>query len=433
MNVAIYGDTLEAYVAALSLSLLGNSVTLYKNAYPLNKNEQSFVFNEPMLKSRLDSALEKGFLSTEENNQFEPSDIHWCFFKNETQEPLISFISKLMQYDSSLHLILSTTLGVGSHSNLSNYYQDQIEAGKLKIATIPSFIRAGRAFDDFEQPELLLVGTEDSQLISRISELLAPIIEQAAKVMFVSGTEAELIKTSICGILATRLSLINELALLAEDLGIDINTVLEGIAADSRVGESYLEPGCGFGGLTLPQEVNNLLEQFSKTSSGSAMLKAAVETNNAQKEILFRKFWTHNKSDIVGLEVAVWGASFRPNSSSIDNSPIHELVEALSAQGCKIRIYDPAALTALANKYSGRDDLSLYDNMYEAIQDADALFIVTAWSEFINPDFYCLKKKMRRPVIYDGRNIYDPGELKEIGFEYYGVGRGQSYNQKREQ
>ena len=313
-------------------------------------------------------------------------------------------------------------MGVGTYKYIYRKFTEQYEG--FRLATIPPFIREGRAIKDFESPELLLIGTDSTTLISKISSILSSIIENASKVMFVSGTEAEFIRTSICSVLATRLSLINEISELAEDLDIDINIVIDGMGADSRVGNEYLQPGCGFGGVTLSQEVNNLLEVLSNSSSGSAMLKAVVETNQNQKEVLFRKFWQYNNSDILGLKVAIWGASFKPNSSSTVNSPIHDLIDVLTAQGCEVAVYDPAAKESLLANCGCLDGVVICDSKTDAVRDADALFIVTAWEEFFSPDFIELKKLMKRNVIFDGRNIYEPGEVEAFGFDYFAVGRG---------
>lgn len=425
MKVSIYGNTLEAHTAAISLSLHGNEVTHFYKSFNPDINENQFISNEPRLKSKLDKASSGGDLLVTEASRFQQSDIHWVFYKDKDPNALHSFIDGLIKSNDVTPLVLSTTLGIGTFNSISKRFESQIIEGKLKIATLPPFIREGNAFSDFEKPELLLIGTDDSYLISTLSNLLSPIIDNASKVMFVSGTEAEFIKTSICSILATRLSLINELASLAEEFHIDINTVIEGVGADSRVGSAYLQPGCGFGGLTLPQEVENLLHQFSKASSASAMLQAVSETNQNQKELLFRKFWSYHKANISNLKVAIWGASFKPNSSSIVNSPIHELVEALIAQGCDINIYDPASIASLSSQYSGYANVELYDDKYHAAKGSDALFIVTGWEEFMDPDFILLKQQMNKALIFDGRNIYDPGELEEFGFEYFAVGRGQ--------
>lgn len=428
MKVSIYGNTLEAYIAAISLSLYGNSVIQHTKSFHSEIDEQPFLKNEPGLKSKLERTAISNNLELSDTSKFSSADIHWIFYKDKKSGELFKLVSNLLSSGETISLVISTTLGIGTFNSISNQFKSYIQEGQLRLGTLPPFIREGNAFSDFESPELLLIGTDDNYLISMLSTLLSQVIENATKVMFVSGSEAELIKTSICTMLATRLSLINELASLAEEFNIDINTVIEGIGADSRVGNSYLQPGCGFGGLTLPQEVDNLLLQFSRTSSGSEMLKAVSETNRNQKEVLFRKFWSYNKANISKLRVTIWGASFKPNSSSIDNSPIHELIEALTAQGCEINIYDPASTTALSIQYSEYLNIQLFDNKYEAAEDSDALFIVTDWKEFFEPDFILLKQRMNKPIIFDGRNIYDPGELIEFGFQYFAVGRGQKIN-----
>ncbi|WP_251360129.1 nucleotide sugar dehydrogenase [Kangiella sp. TOML190] len=428
MRISIYGSTLEAYVTAVCLALTENSVTLFSNSFPAEDDELPFIKSEPSLTNKLSEAIKENTLKVRETSAFINANIHWLFYKGKNFDELLYVIKELLSDQEAVSVVISTTLGVGTYNRLYNHFENEVKNGFLKLATLPSFIREGRALDDFANPELLLIGTEDNQLISTLSYLLSPVIQKAQKVMFISGAEAELIKTSICSMLATRLSLINELALLSEELHIDMDKVIEGVSSDSRIGKSYLDLGCGFGGLTLPQEVNNLLEQFSNKSTASIMLKAVVEANQTQKELLFRKLWHYYQGNLSALKVAIWGASFKPNSSSIANSPIHELVEALTAQDCNISIYDPAAMPALEFKYTSYANVQLCDDKYAAVQESDALFIVTAWDEFLAPDFNQLKTLMKIPVIFDGRNIYEPREMETLGFEYFAVGRGKTIN-----
>lgn len=422
MNIALYGSTLESYVAATSLCSMGHAVKLFTVDSDLTADDYQLIENEPELKKLVDKNTEGKMLTV--GNGVSPIDaeLHWVFFKGDSLLKLENLLFKICENNNGVNLVLSSSLGIGSYHSilqkLSSKYDD------FNLATIPPFIREGSAIKDFESPELLLIGTEDNQLISKISTALSSVIESASKVMFVSGTEAEFIKTSICSVLATRISLINEISGLAEDLEIDINTVIDGMGADSRIGAEYLQPGCGFGGVTLSQEVHNLLDVLSYSSSGSAMLQAVVETNQKQKEVLFRKFWQYNKANISGLRVAIWGGSFKPNSSSTINSPIHELIDVLTAQSCEISIYDPAALDSLSNDYGGFDNISLCGSKIEAVRNSDALFIITAWKEFLEPNFLELKRLMKSPVIFDGRNIYEPGEVEAFGFEYFAIGRG---------
>lgn len=422
MNIALYGNTLESYVAATSLCSFGHTIKLFTADSNLTADDSRFIESEPGLRKLIEKNKERGVLIIKGEISPIDAELHWVFFKGDSFQKLESLLFGICENNSSVNLILSTSLGIGSYKVIKQKFSDGFD--NFNLATIPPFIREGRATKDFESPELLLIGAESTQLISKISTALSTIIEAANKVMFVSGTEAEFIKTSICTFLATRLSLINEISGLAEDLEIDINTVIDGVGADSRIGYEYLQPGCGFGGVTLSQEVHNLLDVLSNSSTGSAMLKAVFETNVKQKEALFRKFWQYNNANISGLKVAIWGASFKPNSSSIINSPIHELIDVLTAQGCEIYIYDPAALDSLLKDYGELENVHFYDTKMEAARSSDALFIITAWKEFFEPDFFKLKQLMRCPVIFDGRNIYEPGEVEAFGFEYFGIGRG---------
>lgn len=422
MKIALYGNTLDSYVVATSLCLRGNEVKLFISDDKSVEDDTLFLENEPGLSNLINASQSNGSLSVERGAFCNEAEIHWVCFKGNSKAELEKLVLEICENNETVNLVLSCSLGVGTYKAIYNKFSNEF-AG-FNLATIPPFIREGRAIKDFESPELLLIGADDTKLISKISSVLSSIIKNASKVMFVSGTEAEFIRTSICSVLATRISLINEISGLAEDLELDINTIIDGVGADSRVGYHYLQPGCGFGGVTLPQEVQNLLGILSDSSSGSAMLKAVVETNANQKELLFRKFWQYNSADIAGLKVAIWGASFKANSSSIINSPIHPLIDILTAHGCEVCIYDPAAIDSLMNMYDGLDNVHCFNSRFEAVKGADALFIITAWEEFSEPDFLQLKQLMGRPVIFDGRNMYEPGEVEALGVEYFAVGRG---------
>ncbi len=423
MNVAIIGNTLDAYVAAVSLASVGNRVVLSSGFNNTDLIESSYLHNEPELTQMLDMAEKSSNLTVVNDQQFDSKnfDCFWLFYKGSSQDQIEEQIEKLSSENPNSKFLLTTTLGVGTYEQLESKYIDM----DLEIAVIPSFVREGYAISDFKKPDLLLIGTKSSKFIALISKLLSEIIERSRKVMFVSAAEAEFIKTSICSVLASRLSLINELSGLAEGLNIDINTVVEGMASDARVGKYYLQPGCGFGGVTLSREVNNLLKLLSETSSsGSSMLSAVVETNNSQKELLFRKFWQYRKGKVSGAKISIWGASFKPNTSSIKNSPIHEMIEAFSSQNCIVSVYDPAASEGLTSAYSNLEQVKIAVCKEDAAKDADALFILTDWDEFLRADYFQISKLMARPVIFDGRNMLDYSEMQELGFEYFGVGRG---------
>jgi UDPglucose 6-dehydrogenase len=235
--------------------------------------------------------------------------------------------------------------------------------------------------------------------------------------------DAEFTKLSISGMLATRISYINDLAVVAEKLGIDIEHVRQGMGTDSRIGLSYLSPGAGFGGENFSHDIMTLANTVSGTGVKSQLLAQVWEINEQQKELLFRKLWNYFNGDLKGKTVAIWGASFKENTSRIQQSPIHVMLNALWAQGVKVQLHDPQALAEIEKIYGHRKDLIYCTDQYEAVKDSHALCLLTAWKQYWSPDYKKLLQTMQHPLILDGRNIFDPDYVKAQGFAYMGVGR----------
>jgi UDPglucose 6-dehydrogenase len=226
--------------------------------------------------------------------------------------------------------------------------------------------------------------------------------------------------------LATKISFMNELANLAEHVGADIEKVRRGIGSDPRIGYQFIYPGCGYGGSCFPKDVQALARSASDQNFDAQILKAVEAVNNRQKEVLFQKIDRHFKGDLKGKTFALWGLSFKPNTDDMRAAPSRNLMEALWRAGAKVRAYDPVAMPEAARLYPGRADFELCNSAEETLSGADALAIVTEWQEFRSPDFDTLRARLTHPLIFDGRNLYDPGFVKQFGFTYYGIGRGAS-------
>ncbi|HBM1246939.1 TPA: UDP-glucose/GDP-mannose dehydrogenase family protein, partial [Acinetobacter baumannii] len=287
----------------------------------------------------------------------------------------------------------------------------------------PDVIQEGNAINSVLNVKHVIVGVESNHARDTMQELLRPFFRFSYQYLFMPILDAEFTKLSISGMLATRISYMNDLAMVAEKLGIDIANVKHGIAADTRIGAAYLSPGVGFGGENFSHDILTLSSTVSETGTKSRLLEQVWAINEQQKEILFRKLWNYYHCSLNGKTVAIWGASFKENTSNIHNSPIHILLAALWAQGVIVRLHDPQALDEIAATYGPREDLILCSDQYEAVQDAHALCLVTAWKQYWSPDFKQLQQLMKHPLILDGRNIYDPAYVKAKGFAYEGVGR----------
>jgi UDPglucose 6-dehydrogenase len=290
-------------------------------------------------------------------------------------------------------------------------------------AYLPDTIQEGNAIQSFMDLKQIIVGTEQEETQQYIKELLRPFFQLKQQFLFMPFLDAEFTKLSISGMLATRISYMNDMAQVAEKLNIDIQNVKQGLAADSRIGATYLSPGVGFGGENFSHDILTLTGTVAGSGIKSQLLDQVWNINEQQKEILFRKFWNYYQGQLTGKVVAIWGASFKENTSSIDNSPIHIMLAALWAQGVTVQLHDPQALERIFELYGERSDLILSDNQYQATEHAHALCILTAWKQYWSPDYAQLLQKMAHPLILDGRNILDSDFVKAQGFAYQGVGR----------
>lgn len=315
-------------------------------------------------------------------------------------------------------------LEIGSTDRLQ---QDLLERGYdfIRVVFWPSFIQSGRAIDSFSYPDRVLLGSNDHQATEMIRQIMAPYNRRRDNFMLMAPKEAELTKVAINGMLATRISFMNELAEYASLQDIDIEPVRQGIGSDSRIGFQYLYPGCGFGGQAFLDTLQQLTQEL-ETQHQSSLMHSVWQRNEQQKDLLFQKFWRYFQADIQGRTVAIWGGAFKPNTASIAGSPAIDLIETLLAHNVQVRLYDPVANPALIEFFSGNEGIIDCSSAYQAVEGSDALMLVTEWKEFWNLDLLQVAAKMSTALLLDGRNIYDPEFASKAGFIYSGIGRGQS-------
>lgn len=296
---------------------------------------------------------------------------------------------------------------------------------EFDVVSNPEFLKEGAAIDDFMRPDRIIVGTDNPRTTELLRALYAPFNRSHERVIAMDIRSAELTKYAANAMLATKISFMNELANLAERLGADIEEVRIGIGADPRIGYHFIYPGCGYGGSCFPKDVK-ALERTARDVSYSAQLLQAVEAvNERQKHLLFDKINRHFGGKLQGRTFALWGLAFKPNTDDMREAPSRVLMEALWAAGAHVRAHDPAAMEETSRLYGDRKDLVLCKTPAEALHGADALAICTEWNLFRSPDFNTLKTTLKQPVIFDGRNLYDPALLAREGFSYYAIGRGQ--------
>lgn len=295
---------------------------------------------------------------------------------------------------------------------------------EFSVVSNPEFLKEGSAVADCMKPDRIIVGTDSKDAEETMRELYAPFSRNHEKVIVMDVRSAELTKYAANCMLATKISFMNEMANLAELFGADIEKVRQGIGSDPRIGYQFIYPGVGYGGSCFPKDVQALIRAADEIEFDATILKSVEHRNAQQKRTLFQKVQKHFKNELTGKTFALWGLSFKPNTDDMREAPSRVLMEALWESGAKVKAYDPEAMQECQRIYSTRDDLNLVGTKESALKGADALIIVTEWQEFRAPDFDLISEQLTNPLIFDGRNLYEPSRMKRKGFTYYSVGRG---------
>ncbi len=297
---------------------------------------------------------------------------------------------------------------------------------EFDVVSNPEFLKEGAAVADFMKPDRIIIGTDSTRAVDLLRQLYEPFSRSYDKLIVMDMRSAELTKYAANVMLATRISLMNELANIAERYGADIEQVRIGIGSDPRIGYSFIYPGCGYGGSCFPKDVHALIRSGEEIGYEAELVRAVNNVNDRQKEVLFRKISSHFGGQLKGKTIALWGLAFKPNTDDMREAASLVLMQALWAAGAKVRAYDPQAMAETRRLCGERADLTLCSSADEALTGADALAVVTEWQEFRSPDFDRIRAALSGPVIFDGRNIYDPRQLDRLGFACYGIGRGKS-------
>ena len=317
-------------------------------------------------------------------------------------------------------IVTKSTVPVGTADRVTEIIAAETRE-QFDVVSNPEFLKEGAAVDDFMKPDRIIVGTTDVRVAEIMKEMYAPFVRTGRPIIVMDVRSAELTKYACNAMLATRISFINELANLCERVGADVDKVREGMGTDSRIGFAFLFPGIGYGGSCLPKDVRAVVKTAAEAGYEFKLLEAANEVNERQKKIILDKILDHFSGKIKGKVFAIWGLSFKPRTDDMREAPALAIIEALLERGAKVRAYDPAA-RKMAAAILG-DKVELFTRNYDALKDADALVVATEWNEFRRPDLKRMASLMRELVIFDGRNIYNPKTVKEVGFTYYGIGR----------
>ena len=325
-------------------------------------------------------------------------------------------------------VITKSTVPVGTadkvRAELARTLSERAVALEFDVVSNPEFLKEGAAISDFMKPDRVVIGTDNPRTTELMRALYEPFIRNHDRLIVMDIRSSELTKYAANAMLATKISFMNELANIAERVGADIEKVRIGIGSDPRIGYSFIYPGTGYGGSCFPKDVHALISSAHDAGHEPQILQAVEAVNARQKEVLFRKMQRHFGDGLSGRTLALWGLAFKPNTDDMREAPARALIDLLLTAGARVQAYDPVAGHEARRLYAGVAGFSVTKNAYEAAQGADALAIVTEWQEFRSPDFERLRELLKAPVIFDGRNLYDPAMVSRFGLTYYAVGRG---------
>jgi len=440
MKITIYGAGYVGLVTAACFAEFGNDVLCMDvdQARIARLQEGHCPIHEPDLPESLQKSRLSGHLRFTHNLEEAVRHGFYQFIAVGTPQDedgsadlkyVLSVASNIGKYLTDYRLVITkSTVPVGTADKVKNTILAELKKRNLStefdIASNPEFLREGAAIGDFMNSDRIIIGTDNARAEENLRHLYAPFDRNQNRVIAMDIRSAELTKYAANAMLAAKISFINEISNIADKVGADIEKIRIGIGSDPRIGYHFIHPGCGYGGSCFPKDIR-ALEMIAKQYDYDAKLICAVdEINHYQKTVLPEKILRHYKGDLKGKVFAMWGLAFKPNTDDMREASSRIIIEALWKAGACIQAYDPAAMEEAQRIYGDRKDLKYFASPEEALKGADALIVVTEWRHFASPDFDLIKKSLKQPVIFDGRNLYDPQYLAKAGFDYYAIGRG---------
>ncbi len=399
-------------------------------------NEGKSPIYEPGLEPMIRRNLEKGrlFFSTELKPALEESEVTFIAVGTPPEEDgsadlqhVLSVASQVGEYMTDYMVVVTkSTVPVGTSRLVKKTIKEALEnRGKdipFDVVSNPEFLKEGNAVQDFLKPDRIVIGVDSENAETVMRRLYKPFLLNNHPILFMDIPSAEMTKYTANAMLATKISFMNEIANLCERVGANVEMVRNGIGSDPRIGNKFIYPGTGYGGSCFPKDVKALIKTARDNQYQLKILEAVEAVNEHQKSVLFTKIYEHFQGNLQGKSFGIWGLSFKPLTDDIREAPALVLINKLLDAGASIKAYDPAAMEQTQRVLG--DKIIYSQDPYDALVDADALVLVTEWSEFRLPNFRVISKLLNQKVIFDGRNIYDPAELKEHGFTYYGIGTG---------
>ncbi|MFI5172624.1 MAG: UDP-glucose dehydrogenase family protein [Chitinophagales bacterium] len=432
MKLSVIGTGYVGLVTGTCFAETGNHVICVDNNQAKVKGMQAgqIPIYEPGLETIFHRNIKQGNLefTTDLKHAVENSDIIFLALPTPPNEDGSADLKHILDVAEELGKLISTykiiidksTVPVGTAAKVENLIKKNCTC-EVDIVSNPEFLREGLAVDDFMRPERVVIGTESEKAKEILNKLYAPFVRQGNPVIFMDAKSAELTKYAANAFLATKITFMNEIANLCELLGADVDMVRKGIGSDNRIGKRFLFPGVGYGGSCFPKDVKALHHMAKENKYNFKVLKSVMEVNDKQRIILIDKINKKFGEDISGKTFAVWGLAFKPNTDDIREAPALYLIEELINRGAKIQAFDPEAMDNVKNLLGNK--IVFGENQYQVLKDADALIIATEWSVFRTPDFDEMKSLMKNKIIFDGRNVFELGEMEEQGFYYDSVGR----------
>jgi len=442
MKISVFGSGYVGLVQAAIFADVGHQVICMDvDAGRVARLRQADIpFYEPGLENLVRNGMDNHALSftTDAKSAVQDSDYLFICVGTPSMEDgsadlkYVDQVARTIAAHMTSHKVVITksTVPVGTTDRVKAIIEDELrKAGKdisVAAASNPEFLKEGSAVADCQSPDRIVIGTDSVQVLQKLRQLYRAFNRNHEKIMATDPRSAELIKYASNAMLATKISFMNEMSNIAEVVGADIEDVRRGMGSDPRIGYQFIYPGCGYGGSCFPKDVRALRHLSGTNGHEASILTAVHERNERQKQKLPQRLIGRFGSDLSGMRFALWGLSFKPNTDDIREAPSRYLMEAIWEHGGSVSAFDPQAGEACRAAYGDRADLVITPGKEEALEGATALLICTEWKAFWSPDFALIKSSLAEPVIIDGRNLYNPAQMEEMGIEYYGIGRGRS-------
>ena len=444
MRVAVVGTGYVGLVAGTCFADVGNDVICVDK--DVNKiemlNQGQIPIYEPGLEEMVKRNVEQERLSftTDIKKAVQASQIIFIAVGTPPNEDgsadlqhVLSVAKDIGQHMNGFKIVVNkSTVPVGTADKVKEEIKKHTRHD-FAVVSNPEFLKEGAAIEDFLKPDRVVVGTDNEEAAEIMRNLYAPFVRTGKPIIVMDIRSAELTKYAANAMLATKISFINEIANLCEKVGADVDMVRRGLGADRRIGPYFIFPGAGYGGSCFPKDVKAIIRTAKEHGMHLKILEAVEEVNNRQKTILLDKIKKYFNNDLKGKTFAVWGLSFKPNTDDMREAPAISLIRALTKEGAKIQAHDPEALKEAEWRFEDllNKQVFLIKKRYDALEGADGLVIMTEWNEFREPDFYLIKEMLKQPVIFDGRNLYDPKRMAKISIDYFPIGRPSSIEYKK--